>query len=334
MKNKTAFLCAILPLAAFVLIAINGCGGNDKPAVSKPMVHKVPEGTKLKLAFITNNASEFWKIAAKGLEKYEKETGVKVDMKQPANGKSDEQKKIIEDLTSQGYNGIAISALAPDAQIGDLNDAAAVMNVICHDSDAPKSNRLAYIGTNNFDAGKILGEELKKRLPDGGKAAAFVGTFSADNAAQRLAGIEAAIKGSNITIVAKKEDDKKDVKAVSNVEDVMNAYPDVTILIGLWSYNTPAIASAVGSSPKKGKMTIVGFDEEEATLAGVDKGEILFTVVQKPFEFGYQSAKLLHDLCIQGEAALPKNPLIDTGVDVIDAKNVKDFKAKLAELKK
>ena len=50
--------------------------------------------------------------------------------------------------------------------------------------------------------------------------AVFVGTFSADNAAQRLKGIEDAIAGHNIEIVAKKEDNKDRAKARSNVEDV------------------------------------------------------------------------------------------------------------------
>ena len=323
MKSKSTFR-SFLCVAAFAF-AGSVCGGE---------VHKVPDGAVPKLAFITNNPSEFWKIAAKGLEKFEKETGVKVDLKMPPNGKVEEQKKIVEDLTSQGYNGIAISAIAPADQIRDLNKAGKKMNVICHDSDAAGSNRLAYIGTNNFEAGKALGEELKKRLPNGGKLAVFVGTFSADNATQRLNGIKEALKGSNISVIAQKEDNKDMTKARTNVEDVMNSYPDVTVLAGLWSYNTPAIAAAVGASPKKGKITIIGFDEEDQTLAGIEDGSIAYTVVQKPFEFGYQSAKLLYDLAKRGDAALPKSPLIDTGIDVIDAKNVKSFKEKLADMKK
>jgi ribose transport system substrate-binding protein len=334
----------ILALVAALLLVLNGCG--ESPPSSggtgtsggaddrKASVHQVPAGETPKLAFITNNPSEFWKIAAKGLEKFEKETGVKVDLKQPPNGKVEEQKKILEDLISQGYHGIAISPIAPKDQVRDLDKAAEKLNVVCQDSDAPDSKRLAYIGTNNFEAGKALGEQLKKILPDGGKLAVFVGTFSADNATQRFKGIEAALKGSKIEIVAKKEDNKDMNKARTNVEDVINAFPDVSVLAGLWSYNTPSIAAAVNASPRKGKVLIAGFDEEDATLEGIEKGEIAFTVVQKPFEFGYQSAKLLHALCTKGASALPANPFVDTGIDVIDSKNVKGFKEKLAELKK
>src|SRR5882724_2687456 len=129
-----------------------------------------------KFAFVTNNASEFWKIAAAGVRKYEKEAGVQVDIKLPPNGKVEEQNQIIENLTSQGYNGIALSAIAPQDQVAAINKAAAKTIVICHDSDAPKSNRKLYIGTNNFEAGRALGREIVKLLPSGGKMAVFVGT--------------------------------------------------------------------------------------------------------------------------------------------------------------
>src|SRR5207247_8850270 len=117
------------------------------------------KNANLKLAFVTNNASEFWKIAAAGVHKYEKEAGVQVDIKMPPNGKVEEQNQIIENLVTQGYNGIAVSAIAPNDQIGAINKAAAKTIVICHDSDAPNSNRKLYIGTNNFEAGRALGRE-------------------------------------------------------------------------------------------------------------------------------------------------------------------------------
>jgi ribose transport system substrate-binding protein len=334
-------LSLLAGIAAVALsLSLPGCG-DDKPAAgatvvakSAAPVHQVPAGTTLKLAFITNNSSEFWKIAEKGVQKANKELGISVDMKLPETGKVEQQKKIIEDLISQGYHGFAISLISPADMTRDVDKATAKLNVITHDSDGPQSKRLAYIGTNNFEAGRVLGNELKKLLPDGGKVATFVGTLAADNAKQRLDGIKDAIKGSKVDVVVAKEDNKDMAKARSNVEDVINANPEVTVLVGLWSYNTPAIISAVKSSGKGDKLKIAGFDEEDPTLAGIADGSVLFTVVQKPFEFGYRSAVLLNDLCTKGEAALPKDPIIDTGVDVITKDTVEAFKAKLADLKK
>jgi ribose transport system substrate-binding protein len=288
----------------------------------------------VKLAFVTNNASEFWKIAEKGLEKARKEKGIQIDIKLPTAGKVEEQKKIIEDLVSQGYHGIAVSVIAPRDMTSDLNDAAEKLNVVTHDSDAPQSKRLVYIGTNNFEAGKALGAELKKMLPEGGKIGVFVGILAADNATQRLNGVKEAIQGAKIEIVAVKEDNKDLSKARSNVEDVINSTPDLKGLVGLWSYNGPAIVEAVKASGKQGKLKIACFDEEVGTLQGIEQGIVECTVVQKPFEFGYRSAVLLHALATQGDAALPKSDIDDTGVDVIDKANVVAFQQKLAELKR
>jgi ribose transport system substrate-binding protein len=297
-------------------------------------IFKASDPQNLKLAFITNNASEFWKIAAAGVHKYEKEANVQIDIKMPPNGKTEEQNQIVENLTSQGYNGLAISVIAPNDQVGMMNRAAKKTNVICFDSDCAKSNRILYIGTNNFEAGKTLGAEIIKLLPDGGKMAVFVGTLSADNAAQRLAGIEEAIKGHNIEIVAKKEDATDRAKARSNVEDVINGYGDLKLVCGLWSYNGPAIAAAIEASGKKGKVLAAVFDEEQGTLDGIRNGSINCTCVQKPFQFGYLSSKWLHDLAVQGsEIKLPDKGLIDTGVNIITKDNVDQFQKDLEAMK-
>ncbi len=321
-------------------IAMTACGDKEvavaQPAVSvsETKVHQVPAGTPLKFAFITNNSSEFWKIAEKGVQKANAELGINAEVKLPETGKPEQQKKFIEDLISQGYHGFAISLISPADQTRDIEKAAAKLNVITHDSDGPKSKRLAYIGTNNFEAGRVLGGELKKLLPNGGKIAAFVGTLSADNASERLKGVKAALVDTKLEVVMTKEDNKDMTKARTNVEDVINANPEVVAFIGLWSYNTPSIVAAVKSSNKADKLIVAGFDEEDGTLQGIEEGIVKATVVQKPFEFGYRSIKLLHELATKGTAALPANPIIDTGVEVVNKDNVAAFKAKLADLKK
>ena len=291
-------------------------------------VHKAAGGAPIKLAFVTNNSSDFWRIAEAGVKKYTAESGVQCDVKMPPTGTVEEQNRILEDLGVQGYNGIAISVIAPNDQVAEINAAAAKCNVITQDSDAASTNRLVYIGTNNFEAGRALGKQIVNLLPGGGKIAVFVGTFSADNATQRLKGIEKEIEGHNITIAAKKEDNKDNAKAQSNVEDVLVADPDVKCLVGLWSYNGPAIASAIEGSGKKGQVLAAVFDEEEGTLAGIASGTVACTVVQKPFQFGYQSAKLLNELATKGESAIPGD-IVDTGVDVINKDNVAEFKKNL-----
>lgn len=329
-KRKLSLLIACLPLVVAV-----GC--NNSKASSSSGSQSAGEGKIVKLAFVTNNPSQFWKIAEAGLKKYEKEGKVQVDLKMPPNGTPEDQNQILQNLASQGYDALAVSVIAPNDQLRVLNEVAAKTNLITFDSDADKSNRLLYIGTNNFEAGKALGERIVSLLPDGGKIAVFVGTLSADNATQRLHGIEAAIKDKKIEIVDKREDNTDRAKARSNVEDIINAHKDLSLVVGLWNYNGPAIAAAIDGLGKQGKVKAAVFDEDDATLDAIASGTIQATVVQKPFQFGYLSAKWMHDLATKGDVAkkaLPSNHIIDTGVTVIDKTNVASFKAELAEMKK
>jgi ribose transport system substrate-binding protein len=325
-----------LALAALPLLAALGC--NAKQSTPSAGASAQPTSDKVvKLAFVTNNPSQFWKIAEAGLKKYEKEAKIQVDMKMPPLGTPEDQNQILQNLASQSYDAIAVSVIAPKDQLRVLNEVAGKTNLITFDSDADKSKRLLYIGTNNFEAGKALGERIATLLPTGGKIAVFVGTLSADNASQRLAGIEAAIKDKKIEIVDKREDNTDRAKARSNVEDIINAHKDLSLVVGLWNYNGPAIAAAVEGLGKKDKIKAAVFDEDDATLEAIESGTISATVVQKPFQFGYLSAKWMHDLATKGDAAkkaLPANGIIDTGVTVIDKTNVAAFKAELAEMKK
>ena len=126
-----------------------------------------------------------------------------------------------------------------------------------------------------------------------------------------------------------KEDATDLTRARANVEDIINAYPNISCLVGLWSYNGPAIAQAIIASNKQGKIKAVTFDEEEGTLDAIDNGIIESTVVLTPFEYGYESAKLLYNLAVQGEEAVPENNWINTGFSVVNKNNLNQFRDKL-----
>ena len=92
-------------------------------------------------------------------------------------------------------------------------------------------------------------------------------------------------KNTKIKIVDTRTDDVDRSRAKTNVEDIIAANDDVAALVGLWAYNGPAILEAVKAADKVGKIKIVAFDEEDATLQGVKDGHIHATVVQQPYQF-------------------------------------------------
>jgi len=291
-------------------------------------------GKDIKLAFVTNNASDYWTIARKGVEKADGELAdVSVEFKLPGEGTAAEQKRIIDDLISTGVNGMAISPVDPDNQTQLINDAAKKALVITQDSDAPSSDRALYIGTDNVAAGRQAGELIKEALPDGGKIMVFVGKSDARNAAERLQGIKEALAGSKVEILDVRTDDTDRARAKSNAADTLVKHPDVAALVGLWSYNGPAILNAVKEAGKAGQVKIICFDEEDETLAGVKDGAIFATVVQQPYEFGYQSVKIMAQILKGDKSAIPVNKQINVPTLVIKKDGVDAFVKKINELR-
>jgi ribose transport system substrate-binding protein len=289
---------------------------------------------KLTLAFVTNNASDFWTIARAGCNKAAKELpNVSVEFKIPGDGSAATQRRIVEDLLAKGVDGIAISPIDPENQTLFLNDAAKQTLLICHDSDAPKSDRACYVGTDNTAAGRQAGELIKKALPNGGKIMIFVGTLDAQNARERYAGIKEALAGSNVQLIDVRTDDTDRVRAKANVLDTIVKYGDVACLVGLWSYNGPAIFNAVKESGKVGSIKIVCFDEEEETLQGVREGAIFATVVQQPYQFGYQAIQLMNNVLNGDKTVIPAGKKIIVPTLAIDKANVDEFSAKLKKLR-
>jgi ribose transport system substrate-binding protein len=327
---------------ALVGLALAGCGSSDNSSSAGTTTGTTTGTTAagtggtadakkhLKLAFVTNNASDYWTIVRKGVEKAEKEDGnLEVDFQLPKPPEAADQKTIVENEITRGVDGIAISPADAKNQTEMLDAAAAKALLICQDSDAPQSKRTAYIGTDNHAAGVKLGEEIKKSLPNGGKIVVFVGSLDAQNAQDRIGGIEEALKGSNVSIIDKRTDAADHAKAKSNAADILVKTPDVAALVGIWSYNGPAILSAVQDANKVGKVKILCFDEEPNTLAGVKSGAIDATIVQQPYEFGYQGVQKMAKYLRGDKSAFPSN-----GLDIIDTKilhkdDIDAFKADL-----
>ena len=282
---------------------------------------------------MTNNAADFWTIARKGTEQADAElAGATVEFRL-GDGTAAEQKRIVDDLLAKGVDGIAISPVDPANQTGMLNDAARQTVVFTHDSDAPDSRRECYVGTDNVAAGRDAGGLIKEALPQGGRIAVFVGKLDARNAQERLQGIKEAIAGSTISIIDVRTDDTDQVRAKANVSEMLVSHPDVAALVGLWSYNGPAILSAVRDAGRIGQVKIIAFDEDDETLTGVKAGAIMGTVVQQPYEFGYRSMTLLAKALDGDRSGIPASHQVFIPTQVIRQNNVDEFRTKLAKLR-
>jgi ribose transport system substrate-binding protein len=306
MRQATAPRAGLVLAFAFTFAL--GCGQKTEPE---------------RIRLVINNHSPFWEATIVGMRRAGQELGVDVDCIGPQRSVVDAQVTIMETLIAQGATGICISPIDPEGLKPSIQRAlAAGIDVICMDSDAADSGRLAYIGTLNQKAGEEAGKTLLRVLgPKGGKVMGFVGLLSAANARERLLGFRAAIAGSNVNLLDVLVDDGDAGKAQANVETAIAAHPDLAALFTIYSYDGPAAGRAVRGLGVEGKVKIVSFDAESQTLDLLRDGVIDATVVQRPYEFGYRGVKLLHEMRAKGREAalkdLPPDRVIDTGVDVI-----------------
>jgi ribose transport system substrate-binding protein len=108
--------------------------------------------------------------------------------------------------------------------------------------------------------------------------------------------------------------------------------PDVSCFVGFYSYNTPRIYEVLKEAGKLDKIKIIGFDEDPITLGGVKEGSIVGTVVQQPFEWGYQGMKLMAKYIEGDKSGIPANGIIIVRGKVIDRSNVDDFIGQMKQM--
>jgi ribose transport system substrate-binding protein len=237
----------------------------------------------------------------------------------------------MDDLVAAGAAGIMVSSADPKTSSDSLNRIGKQVALFTTDSDAPDTSRVAYIGSSNTDAGKQAGQLVLKALPNGGKCMGFVGLLGADNAKERIQGVRDTIAGSKVTLVDVRGDDIDQTRAKRNVEDTLTANPDINCMIGFYSYNTPRIYEALKDAGKLKQVTIIGFDEDPITLGGVKEGTIVGTVVQQPYEWGYQGMKDMAKYLEGDKSFIPANKLIIVPTKIIDASSVDSFWAELKQ---
>jgi ribose transport system substrate-binding protein len=311
-------------LGLFVVCAALTPATGQSAATDKP----------LKIAILANSASDFWTYVKAGAEKAtQEEPNVSVEVRLVPDGTPAEQTRIFDDLLVKGTDGIAISPLDSVNQAAMIDRGTAKALISTTDSDATTSKRAFYVGTSNVDAGRQAGELIKKAIPQGGKIMIFVGKRDAQNAKERIQGLEEVLKGTNVSVIDVRTDDTDRVRASQNVADTLVKYPDIACLVGIWSYNGPAIVNSVKTAGKAGKVKVITFDEEDDTLQGIKDGIVDATVVQNPYEFGHQSVLLLAKKLRGEEVQIPENKQVIVPTRAIDKSSVDDFWANLKKLR-
>jgi ribose transport system substrate-binding protein len=336
MKNTSR--CVLL-----ACIGLAACGNKGAPAAGAAQ--------RPQLAFITNGVFDFWRIAAAGCAAAGREFDADAEVLMPTSPALTNQKQMLQNVLARGVDGVAISPIDPANQREMIDDACARTTLITHDSDAPDSKRLCYIGIDNYDAGRQCGQLVKEALPDGGSILIFVGRLEQDNARLRRQGLideligrspdktrydkpGTELVGGGYTILDTRTDSGDEARAKQNAEDAIATYPDLDCMVGLFQYNTPACLEAVRGAGKLERIKLVAFDEHDQTLQGIKDGAVSGTVVQNPYEYGFQSVRILAALLRGDRAVIPDGGFLNVPARQIRKDNVQaywdDLKQKLA----
>ena len=140
------------------------------------------------------------------------------------------------------------------------------------------------------------------------------------------------VKGEKYTVLDTRTDGFDFAKAKGEAQDAINKYADLKCMVGLFAYNPPLMLEAVKEANKTGDIKIVAFDEEDGTLQGIKDGHIHGTVVQNPYEYGYQSVKLLSELARGDASGVSEKRFIDIPARQIRGDNVIEFWTELNKL--
>jgi ribose transport system substrate-binding protein len=264
--------------------------------------------SNVNIAMVVNVAADYWKAGQVGFLKGCSDLGLstsKCTFFAPPTGTVTQQDSELETLRSQGITGYSISAIDPAAAAGTIaTDMRKGVFVLPIDSPLPGTAAAGlYLGTPNETAGYQAGLAMKTLLGGKGQVAILVGSLTAANATQRIAGFETAIKGTGITIAQKVNDNLTASTATSDAETILANNPNVNGLYGVYSYDGPALAQAVQSAHKTATVKIVSDDSDAQTLGFIQSGVIGGTVVQMPYQQGYTGAYILAAEKILGSAA-------------------------------
>jgi len=273
----------------------------------------------------------FYADAEKGCKEEAAKIGAECLFTGPAQLDDAEQARIVRDLITRKVAGIAIAPNNPDS-ISSVISAAMAKNipVVTFDSDAPKSKRVAFIGTNNEAGGVSAGEAFAKALPNGGNYAVITGGLSAANLNDRIKGFKSKLGGSFKEVSGSPfpcNDDSS--TAVQLIQDILAKNPNIDgiFFAGGWPMFAPeAYTRALKNKAadlKAGKFVIVSFDTLPSQIKLLKEGYATTLVGQRPTSMGSDSVEQL-DKLTKGEKV---PPVTDTGVDIVDSSNVDKFTA-------
>ena len=291
--------------------------------------------------FVASNISlPYWQEAQAGFRDSAHSLGVKSEFTGPEAYSPQEELAAFQQAVSKHPAGILVSPARPDIFKSAIDDAIkSGIPVICVDSDAPESQRLLFIGTDNFQAGIESGKRMAELLHGKGSIVliSIPGQLNLD---ERVRGVNEALKKFPEIKIVKTLDDKGDSRSANDQIGALLENKDhkekMDGIICLEASGGAGAAETLHRLNLEGKIPIIAMDDSPNTLDWISSGVISATIAQKPYTMSFYGLKLLDDLHhnvvhdFKDWRTSPVSPLpakVDTGTTVIDSSNLAAYRS-------
>ncbi|NRF90143.1 substrate-binding domain-containing protein [Paenibacillus frigoriresistens] len=262
----------------------------------------------------------FWRTVELGAKEAAAKLGMKIDYMGPIRINPAEQMNLLEKSIAAKPDAIIVQGIKE--QRYDLLISKAIdqgIPVITVDADEPASRRLAYVGTDNWEAGKRMGELVVKDAGGKGRIGVMIGSELADNQQLRLEGFRSIIRNTpGFEIVAVRSSNISRIQAAKQTEAMLNQYASIQTMVGFSSLDAVGIVEGLKAT-NRADVSVYGFDDLEETKQGIAQGAIQASIVQQPKEIGFKSVNLLAEI-FKG-SSIPVQHF--TATDILDRNQLK-----------
>jgi ribose transport system substrate-binding protein len=264
---------------------------------------------------------DFWAVVEMGTEVAEREFGINVEYTGPFNEEDiDGQIRMVEAAIKDKVDAIVLAAIDYEKLVPVAEKARGQgIPVVIIDSNINSTKMNGFIGTDNIDAGRVLGDAMADLLGTNLDIVIVSFVKGAASSNEREQGVKEAVsKYTGINIIDTLFCNSDENRAAELTIDMINEHPEVDVFVCLNAYATVGTARGIIEIDKADKYKIVGFDSTPEEITYLESGNIELMVVQNPFSMGYLGVKYAID-SIRG-VKIPENT--NTGAVVITRDNM------------
>ena len=268
---------------------------------------------------------EYWNLCTDGIEAADAEFGTSTQVVGPTDASNfvTEVVGYMETAIATKPDGIFCYA-GLDSMPKLLAEAAeAGIPVVTIYSDcSDTTNRLAYAGTDPYNAGYASGLAMIEGTGGEGTVAILTSSLGSEKEQIEIKAFMDAIADTNLEVVVTEETNADLSVGVVKMEAIAQTYPDLKAVLGTSAYDVQA-AAKVKVEYGLDDLVLVGYDDQEETLKYIRDGVIYGVIVQDPYTMGYLGVKNLYDYLTNGKV---ENEHVDTGTITVTLDNIDTYK--------